>query len=217
MPVGHVIMGDVTASSAQPGEAVMAALTAAVDRVNAALGENILSPLTITLGDEFQGVAASHAAMVEAVLAFEDMRLRGSLPLRLRYALAVGEIETGLNPVRAHAMLGPALTLARKRLTDKRADRPRVAVTMDDPDAAQALERTFAVLMRRLDDWQGDEGPYIADILAGAEVAGIAATHGRDETTVYRRRKTAPVRDAFDLRAACRAHAAFLDRSAPWS
>lgn len=206
-----VIMGDVVGSGETDGSAVMDRLNPLVEHVQRRLGDSILSPLTITLGDEFQGVVADHQAIVRTIFAFEAERLARGGEIALRYAAAVGEIDTELNTETAHGMLGPALTTARRRLGDKSRSRRRFAFDLQSPDQSILFENLFDVLARRLEDWSPEESAYIAALVSDLDAAEIARLHDRDKTTVYRRRNSAPVQDYLALENAALAAARILD------
>lgn len=219
MALHHVLMGDITGSAERDGRATARHLRETIRAVASRAQGRILSPLTVTLGDEFQGIVDSHKTAVALILDFLMMRLIGEMPFPMRFSLVTGEIETAINPKIAHEMLGPALTSARAHLSDKRRDRPDISVSLPDRDLAVAMERTFDILYRRTEDWVGEEGAYLADLVNPArEVDEIAARHDRTKPTIYRRRRTDAVRDFIAARDALRHLALVGDRMEPtWS
>ena len=73
-------------------------------------GEGIVSPYTITLGDEFQAVfdEADH-------LFIQMLKIMAALhPVTVRFSLGIGSIDTPLNTEQALGMDGPAFHRARK-------------------------------------------------------------------------------------------------------
>lgn len=74
--------------------------------------EDIVSPYTITLGDEFQAVYARPGRL------FRDLLLIQSLahPVRVRFAIGVGPLSTSLNRASAIGMDGPGFASARDSL-----------------------------------------------------------------------------------------------------
>ena len=85
---------------------------------NQKLEHDIISPYTVTLGDEFQGIATSLHAVIEAIFYMEETILRKRLEFKVRYVAVHGEIDTPINRLKAHTMMGPGLTKAREVLTD---------------------------------------------------------------------------------------------------
>ena len=89
-----------------------------VTQANQRFADSIASPLTITLGDEFQGLSTS------LVRGFElNHFVRMSLLLKgvsTRLVLGIGAIDTAVNPKNAWNMMGEGLSKARDKLNDKK-------------------------------------------------------------------------------------------------
>ncbi len=75
--------------------------------------DSILSPMTITLGDEFQCVYSDADAIYKNI--WEILYI--CYPERIRFSLGVGEITTSINRKQAIGMDGPAFYEAREGLT----------------------------------------------------------------------------------------------------
>jgi predicted DNA-binding protein YlxM (UPF0122 family) len=72
--------------------------------------KTIISPLTLTIGDEFQAVL-SNAENLFQMMAFIEHKMR---KISLRYGLGIGEIDTEINRQSAIGMDGPAFHFARQ-------------------------------------------------------------------------------------------------------
>ena len=115
-----VLMGDIVGST---DSADVASLSRAFNRVidleNAAGTDRYASPLTITLGDEFQGLTPSLGIGLDAMRRLSlEMRAAG---IDCRFVLGVVRIETPVNEARAWNMMGDGLAQARRKLAEKRA------------------------------------------------------------------------------------------------
>ena len=119
-------MGDVVASRRVDAREMRRHLKSLVSSCNSDLKALILSPYTITLGDEFQGIATSLRAIAESIFYFEETRIKNQYHFKLRYVGHYGEIQTSINREIAYEMMGPGLTRTRALLTDKRRGRPRL-------------------------------------------------------------------------------------------
>ena len=115
-----VLMGDLVGSEkARSVQAVHRAFNKAIDSANKNSAAGIESPLTITLGDEFQGLlrTLSHAWEVAS-----ELRLRLLVAdISCRFVLGTTQLETPVNPREAWNMMGSGLAEARDKLNDKRA------------------------------------------------------------------------------------------------
>ena len=82
-------------------------------KLNKESGE-IISPLTITLGDEFQCVYSSGNEIFRHVWQILDT----AYPEKIRFSFGIGEISTAINKEQAIGMDGPAFYAAREGLSE---------------------------------------------------------------------------------------------------
>ncbi len=141
-----ILMGDVIDSASQDGPSLATRLHTLVAAVNAERRDEILSPLTVTLGDEFQGVCTSLSAASDVIQQCNRHILRQGKPFELRYVLYQGEIETPLNQEIAHGMLGEGLTRARQLLSRKDMSRPRTQIVLEDKRSETFHALLYAIL-----------------------------------------------------------------------
>jgi hypothetical protein len=200
MPLHHILMGDIIASSRYEASALREAFLAQIDSCNNALAEEIESPYTVTLGDEFQGVAASLRAAVGAIFFLEEHLLGVRPPFKLRYVLVHGEIDTPLNRRKAHTMMGAGLTRARKLLTDKRRGQPRFRFDLPDRDAAGRLERLFLVIDGLTGRWSSSDAELIGDMIANRHNGEVGARHGKNRSQIWKRRKHLLIKEYLALK-----------------
>lgn len=201
MPNYFIIMGDIIKSRALDGRDLIRHFRNIVNSCNEELSDCILSPYTITLGDEFQGVAKSLHCSVQSVFYLEEATLREQLPFRLRYVIHFGEIATDINPAIAYEMVGPGLTKARELLAAKRRGRPRFLVDLPDRYLATQLNRLFSVIASLTEGWDVEDSSLICDMLASEDNTIIAEKHGKDRSQIYKRRRTLHISDYTALKA----------------
>jgi hypothetical protein len=114
-----VLMGDIVGSERSPAiRAVYRAFNKAVDSANKKHAAQIASPLTITLGDEFQGLLRSLAHAWDIAVTLRIQLLVAHVPCR--FVIGAAELETPLNTKQAWNMMGGGLSAARDKLNDKR-------------------------------------------------------------------------------------------------
>lgn len=186
-----IIMGDVIGSSRRDPAQVAAALGDLVARANQACAQQILSPLTITLGDEFQGVAADLAAALQLVDHLNEHILRRALEVELRYVIHQGEIDTEINRETSYGMLGPGLTHARQLLTDKTGRRDRVQFALEDERSGRLLALVHRILDQMWDEPALRRSPAVfADLLyRGMTDSEAADEHGRNRSQIWKYRR----------------------------
>lgn len=208
-------MGDIIASSDKAPEQLANRLANLIKRTNTAFKQDLLSPLTVTLGDEFQGVARDAKAAVSIMLYLEKQWLKNA-EIELRYSWVQGQIDTAINPDIAYGMLGPALTHARKMLSSKARDRPKLQVHLDDrPLIAKIIHDTAIGLFGISKTWNPKDFALILDLLSDADIRTVAQTHKRDTSSVYRRRDTLMIEEYAALAQALHGLAALIDGPSP--
>lgn len=148
-----VLMADVINSNQKPANEVQQILAACLTEINFKFKSGIVSPLTITLGDEFQGVVANIKMATDIIIAIQESLITLKSPFSLRYSLCYGIIETEINPNIAHGMLGEALTNARKQLNDLKKEENNIWITTGNFAFDNAYKNSYNVyeaLMRQL-------------------------------------------------------------------
>lgn len=115
-----VLMGDLVGSErARSVKAIHRAFNKSIDTANKRHAAIIESPLTITLGDEFQGLLRT---LQNAWSVASELRL-GLLAANVscRFVIGTTQLETPVNTREAWNMMGSGLAAARDKLNDKRA------------------------------------------------------------------------------------------------
>jgi len=108
---------------------------------------------------------------------------------KIRYVAVHGEIDTPLNRLKAHAMMGPGLTKAREMLTEKRRGEARFRFDLPDADIMGQLNRLFLVLDGLTDRWDVADALLILDMLANTHNEEVGVKHGKNRTQIWKRRK----------------------------
>jgi hypothetical protein len=160
-----------------------------------------LSPYTITLGDEFQGVSKSLYWSVQSLLYLDEFTLRKELPFALRYVVHYGGIDTPLNRKVAYGMVGRGLTRARELLTTKRRGQPRFLFDLPNQNLAMQLSQLFGVMASLTRDWKRKDIDLIFEMLSSDDNATIGARYGKNRSQIWKRRRNMHVDDYKALRA----------------
>lgn len=185
----YILMGDIIGSRGSDLKELQAGFGRLVSSCNRDCRNVILSPYTITLGDEFQGVAGSLRGVTGSIFYLEEERIRGQHPFRLRYVAVYGEIETPLNERIAYGMMGSGLSRARELLSAKRRGRPRFLFELPDPRLTENLNRLYRVIDGLSVRWNQQDYPLIVDMLESTNNEEVGARHGKNRSQVWKRRK----------------------------
>lgn len=149
------------------------------------LNENsstLISPYTLTLGDEFQAV------FHRADQVFTDiLTIRAALhPVRVRFSVAVGAITTKLNRQQALGMDGPAFYTAREGMSEMK-DSDDFCHVGGLPDGQQALATgALQVLSHLMERWHANRLVILNLLIKGWKVGAIAEELDISEQAVYK-------------------------------
>jgi hypothetical protein len=184
-----ILMGDIIKSRKHDATTLRQQFTTLLSDCNRDMRTEILSPYTITLGDEFQGIAGSLHAVAESIFYLDEARIKNHYDFLIRYVAHYGEIQTPINTEVAYGMMGPGLTNARALLTDKRRGQPRFCFDLPDKKLAENLMRLFMVIDGLIDRWKQRDFSLIADMISKANNEEVAAKHNKNRSQIWKKRK----------------------------
>lgn len=190
MTTHTILMADIVHSSNFEGRSdqLMSDFKQLVADANRQFRVHILSPLTITLGDEFQGIPDSLESAIQLIIGLEETRISQGFDFQLRYVLQQGDIETPINKKSAHEMLGAGLTAARKNLEKLKNRRAvRQAVYLREPVKGQLLDDLLLIYFSLVDDWRISDYPLITAFLEGLDYPQAARKLKRERTSTLRK------------------------------
>lgn len=186
MEMYWILMGDIIKSRKSNGSELAQQFAALIDFLNQKFEKNILSPLTITLGDEFQGVVEDKKTGVAIILEAEHYLLTNSVNLSLRFVLNYGAIETPINDRIAHGMLGVGLSTTREIITQQKRQKCKYWVgKMGEAD--EIANQLFYLYERRLANWKGKNKPLAALFLQLKDYKKVATALQKSPSLMWKR------------------------------
>ena len=191
----YILMGDVVSSSDKNAIKLRKSLKSVVESCNSQLQSEILSPFTITLGDEFQGISKSLKSAVKTLFYFEEQCLREESDFKLHYVLHFGRIDTEINLKIAYEMMGPGLTKARELLSSKKRDRRRFEFDLGDKEETGQFNRLFEVLDAIILSWKKEDYSLILDMIANDNNQEVGDKHDKNRDQIWKRRKTLMIKE----------------------
>lgn len=192
-----ILMADVMQSGRKDAHMLMQQLKTTVQHINTTAAESLRSPLTITLGDEFQAVCNSLEGAVKAIFATEEYILQEQFDLQLRYVLLLGQIDTAINPNIAYEMLGPGLTKARKILNELKDLDNRFVVRLEPNDSAKEhqLNLAFTIYQKFVGSWHEKDLKIVSAYLDYDDYKTVAHEIGIDRSNAWRRKKSLAIKE----------------------
>lgn len=179
------VMGDIAGSeSINDAERLHTAFNSAIDNQNLKHVDALSSPLTITLGDEFQGLAKDLTSGITIIRDLRLLLLRQDL--ECRFSIGVVQLKTDLNPGRAWNMLGSGLALTREKL-DQKLHNNLYRFSLPDNNTVENLLESLGLALTSIERrWTTKQLLYISDALMGNDVQGIAKLRNTSTHSVYK-------------------------------
>ena len=179
-----VIIGDIELSRKIPEDErkqLQKKLETVFRKLNRASG-CIISPYTITLGDEFQAVYESAEDIFQHIWTI----IATIHPVYVRMSIGVGEITTEINQKNALGMDGPAFYKARERLLQMKENSLLLSVATGDEAFNRLVNNSFRILNANLRSWKKNRFTILQQLYEGNEIKQIAKEIGLSEVAVYK-------------------------------
>jgi hypothetical protein len=196
----YILMADIIKSSDQDGEALMAGFKYLTKKINSIFKTKIISPLTITLGDEFQGLLNNIEEVLEIILKIEEMIIKEKYGFKLRYVVHYGNIETAINTKRAYEMLGPGLTKTREKLEDLKKTNQRFDIETSSKSQSIILTESFKIFQTIVDKWDLNDYELANAFIELKDYSEVAKKLKKDRSLMWRREKTLNMDNYFSIK-----------------
>lgn len=198
----YVLMSDIIGSSQKSHPLLMENFKKATKHMNEKYSDSIISPLTITLGDEFQGIVASLASAVSIIIDLEEFLIEQKFPVKLRYVLVYGEIDTMINTTIAYEMLGSGLSKSRKLLMDLKKSDSRFYVDIENAPLNTILNQAFAIYQSIIDTWKVEKDNELIDsFIKNRDYKLVAEKLNKNRSLMWKREKTLKIASYFSIKA----------------
>ncbi|SRR6056297_892523 len=190
-----VLIGDLVGSKElgnKDREKFQARLSDKISQINQE-SDSIISPLTITLGDEFQAVYKDMSALIADSWSI----LTALHPVGVRFSVGIGEIFTPINSEQALGMDGPAFHSARDGMDQVKESGGTYCVKLgsskDQSDATQSLvslvNYSLMFLSNEMGNWKETRLQVLTMLNDGLSIKEIAEAIGISESAVYKNRE----------------------------
>ena len=187
----YILMADIINSGKKEQKPLMEDFKNLIEEVNKIYKADILSPLTITLGDEFQGVIKNLAASIQIILTLEENSIHNKLNFKLRYVLNQGEIETPVNEKIAYEMLGSGLTEARLKLNDSKYKKFRFNIAIDNLLQQSILNDSFIIFENITDKWSlKNDYELASNFIQFKDYKIVSEKMNKTRSLIWKREKT---------------------------
>jgi hypothetical protein len=197
-----ILMADIINSSEKDSVKLMRQFKDLVLSINKTKNENLLSPLTITLGDEFQGIVDTLENGIKTIFDIEEMILNNKYDLKIRYVLFYGKIDTEINNKLAYEMLGEGLTDARKKLTYLKNTIFRFHINLgnNETNKEEHLNKAFFIYQNFVDSWKEKDKEIVCQFLLFDDYKIVAKNVNIDQSNAWRRKRSLRIEEYKDIK-----------------
>ncbi len=196
-----VLMADIEDSRSKDSLVIMDFFRRIVDNSNAVFKKYIDSPLTITLGDEFQGVVKSVPNAISIIYFIEEFIVKNNINFKLRYVINDGKIDTEINPIRSYEMLGQGLTDARYQLNELKKTKSRFFIKLDNETKSKILNESFIVFQAIIDAWNVEKDcELLSKFIDLEDYKKVALAINKDKSQIWKRNKNLNIDSYFAIK-----------------
>lgn len=186
-----ILMADIISSRNYPSKNLINDFKSIVQSTNKKYKEQMISPLTITLGDEFQGVINDLKSSISIILYIEEECIRRKFGFKFRFVVNQGVIDTMVNHKIAYEMLGAGLTDARNKLIEIKDSIDRFYIILEDEFISGILNNAFKVFQNIVSKWKLDQDYEMAyNFIIHRDYKKVAEVMGRNRSLIWKREKS---------------------------
>ncbi|MGO4773179.1 SatD family protein [Flavobacterium sp. W22_SRS_FK3] len=186
-----ILMADIISSGKKKQNQLMLDFKNIVHEINQSYQSDILSPLTITLGDEFQGIPKDLPTAINIILSLEENIIHEKLNFQLRYSLHQGEIDTPINADIAYEMLGSGLTKARQKLNNLKTEKSKFAISIENKLKNSILSNAFKIFENITQKWNLESDyELVSNFIQFDDYKIVAEKLGKTRSQIWKREKT---------------------------
>jgi hypothetical protein len=184
-------MADIIASRAADQGLLAREFKEIVAETNKEHRASILSPLTITLGDEFQAVFGQLDHALDIVIQLEEKIILKGFEFQMRYVVVEGPIETPINRKIAYGMMGEGLTRARETLNNLKKDSDHFRIDISDKGLEKAISDALFIFNGIKSEWDlARDGDIIREFFTDSDYKTVADRLKKDRSQMWRKEKS---------------------------
>ncbi|HEX9740343.1 MAG TPA: SatD family protein, partial [Ignavibacteriaceae bacterium] len=144
--------------------------------------KEIISPFTITLGDEFQAVFSK----ADNIFKYLWEVLFVIYPVQVRFSFGIGDITTSINTVQAIGMDGPAFYNAREGLTELKQKAFQFNLVHNDEKKIMLIKQVLFLLSHLTSGWKESRFKILSLLYDDMSVFEVAKKMKISDKAVYK-------------------------------
>lgn len=196
----YILMADIKDSRKKNSQSLIKKFKELTIDINNKNKKKLLSPLTITLGDEFQCIANNLDTGIKLIIDLEESIVKENYGFKLRYVLHYGEIDTAINKKTAYEMLGPGLTEAREKLNAVKKSDSRFLIDLQDNHQNNLLNNSFIVYQNFIDEWKEKDTLLVKAFIDHKDYKEVSSITKLNPSSTWRREKSLKIKQYFAIK-----------------
>lgn len=185
-----ILMADIIDSRKGNEKQLMSDFAKVTTKVGRMYDNRLKSPITITLGDEFQSIPRNLTDAINIIISIEEEIINAGMEFKLRYVITEGRIETTINSKVGYGMLGEGLTRAREQLQSIKKEKWRFNFDLTEKTKAIALNNAFLVFQDYVDEWKPEDYKLVSGLLSKPDYKEVADELGKNRSLIWKRKKS---------------------------
>lgn len=185
-----ILMADIIDSRKGNEKQLMSDFAKVTTKVGRMYDNRLKSPITITLGDEFQSIPRNLTDAINIIISIEEEIINAGMEFKLRYVITEGRIATTINSKVGYGMLGEGLTRAREQLQSIKKEKWRFNFDLTEKTKAIALNNAFLVFQDYVDEWKPEDYKLVSGLLSKPDYKEVADELGKNRSLIWKRKKS---------------------------
>ncbi|MBU3661503.1 MAG: hypothetical protein FGM14_16690 [Flavobacteriales bacterium] len=187
----YILMCDIIGSRNLDQVVTIEQFKKCTSHINKKYANSLLSPLTITLGDEFQGIVQNLNDSIQILIDLEEFIIENNFKFKLRYVVNYGKIETKINNKIAYEMLGEGLTNARIIMNELKNSSHRFNFIIDNLEKEIIINNSFIIFQNIIDNWNiNKDNQLISNFLKFKDYKIVAEKMNKERSLIWKREKS---------------------------
>lgn len=177
-----IVIGDLVSSRKIANrDTVQKNLNAILKELNKT-NNSILSPYTITLGDEFQGVLEKSSGVFPDFIAI----MLNLYPVKIRFSLGIGSISTSINREMAIGMDGEAFHYGREGIEEIKKTGYYFNVKGISSEHSNLIRHSLFLISGQINKWNKNQLQIFYELNRDTKVKDISGILGITEQAIYK-------------------------------
>ncbi|MEM1223691.1 MAG: SatD family protein [Verrucomicrobiota bacterium] len=156
---------------------------------------SVVSPFTITLGDEFQAVFGSGEGLFASLFATRQLLY----PVKCRFSIGIGTLSTEINAEQAIGMDGPAFHNAREGITELKAEKTLLTIKGLSRSMRALIDPLIKILWASTENWKANRLEVLEGLIDGQTERALANRLDLSERAIYKNIKDGQLREWIGL------------------